>query len=186
MWKICKSNCPPGTVWIVISSTSALPAALWSATFRYKSLIRVERELQENQTNQTKEGGSWAIRRARLKCQVWQPQAWPGALGVERLLPCCWARAFPSSARAWNPQGCRETSESGWKSPFVLQCCQHLHWTLQPERQHWQWPPTVDYFCSSSAQDAHGLCTGEHETTACLCMDLIELANLFYPHSHCI
>lgn len=42
-----ESNCTPGTVWMVISSTSALAAALWSTTFRQNPSSE-QRKLQEN------------------------------------------------------------------------------------------------------------------------------------------
>lgn len=89
---------------------------------------------RKTQTNQTKEGGSCAIRRANLKCQVWQSQPSPGAAALveQRLLPCCWVRAFPSSARGWTPPDLQWNPPSlAGKSLFVLQCCHHLHWTLQ-------------------------------------------------------
>lgn len=153
-------------VWTVISSTSALPAALWSTLFRYKLLIRVEQELQENpnQPNQRR----WQLGHKESKPKMTGVAAWPGpgalALGVQRgSSPAAKWGHFPSSAKGpappdlqWNP-----LSLIG-KSLFVLQCCHHLHWTLQPEWQHWEWPPSVGYFCSTSAPNNHGVCTEEH------------------------
>lgn len=75
--------------------------------------------------------------------------------GTERLLPCCWMRAFRSSARGltppdlqWNP-----LSLVG-KSLFVLQSPP----ALDTKRQHWEWPPTADYFfyqCTQYSWSVH-------------------------------
>lgn len=139
--KIYKSNCTPGTAWIVISRTSAPPELRSEVQLSATNLSSEQRQnSRKTQTNQTKEGGRCAIWRANLKWQVWQSQPSPGAAArvVERLLPCCWVRAFPSSARGLAPPGpyWNPPSLSG-KSLFVLQCCHHLHWTLQTWTAAW-------------------------------------------------
>lgn len=103
------SNCTPGTVWIVISSTSALSAALWGTTFRYKSLIRARESSRKTQTKQIKEGGSLVIRRAKLKWQIWQrqpspeqqfwgPREGPPLLLIEGISQLCKGTGNPSPA----------------------------------------------------------------------------------------
>lgn len=116
-----KSNCTPGTVWIVISRTSAPPAVLWSTTCRHKSLIRAERELQENpnQPNQRR----WQLCHQESKpkmpgvAEPAQPRS--SSSGGTEAPPLLLGEGISQLCQGMDtPRPAVKPSESGWEKPL--------------------------------------------------------------------